>query len=91
MVPSLLGELMTDEDLIEQAGALLPVYCDGFGGYRKINGVLRCVGYVLQGGANLNLIVSLAGADQAQIDTQRTLRQEPVKGVDIWNGYRLAH
>ena len=82
---------MTDEELIEQSVALLPVYCDGFGGYRKVNGVLRCVGFVLETGANLNLVVSLSGADQAQIDTQRVLRQEATKGVAIWNGYRAPH
>lgn len=82
---------MTDEELIEQSTTLLPVYCDGFGGYRKVNGVLRCVGYILQGGANLNLIVSLSGADQAQIETHRVLREEPTKGASIWNGYRAPH
>jgi hypothetical protein len=82
---------MTDAELIEQAIGLPPVYVDGFGAYRKLNGVLRCIGYVLESGAQLNLIVSLAGADQAQLDTQRVLREEPTKGAAIWNGYRLPH
>jgi hypothetical protein len=82
---------MNDQELIDQSINLLPIYCDGFGGFRKINGVLRCVGFVLQGGATLNLIVSLAGADQAQIDIRRVLRENPAKGVTIWNGASLAH
>lgn len=82
---------MNDQELIEQASGLRPTYCDGFGGYRKINGVLRCVGFVLDGGATLNLIVSLVGADQAQIDTHRILREAPTQGIAIWAGCDLAH
>lgn len=82
---------MTDKDLIEQAANLTPIYVDGFGAFRKINGVLRCIGYVLETGAHLNLIVSLAGADQAQIETQRVLREQPTSSIQIWSGEALAH
>jgi hypothetical protein len=83
---------MTDEELIEQARNLPPMYCDAFGAYRQLNGVLRCVGYVFEGGAQLNLIVSLAGAEQAQADTLRTIREKPaLNGYKIWRGTTLAH
>ena len=93
-VSPLPGELMTDDELIEQAQSLPLIYCDGFGAYRKVNGLLRCVGFVIQGGAVLNLGVSLIGADQAQLETQRTLRMEeqPTKGLVIWQrGEDRAH
>lgn len=82
---------MTDEELIEQAASLAPVYVDGFGAYRKINGVLRCIGFVLETGAQLNLIVSLAGADVAYRETQRVLESAPAKSIAMWNGASLAH
>lgn len=82
---------MTDEELIEQARGLTPVYVDAFGAYRKINGVLRCVGYLLEGGAQLNLVTSLAGADAAQAETKRVLASEPTTGFQIWRGTALAH
>lgn len=83
---------MTDEELIEQAQGLPLIYCDGFGAYRKVNGILRCVGFILQGGAVLNLGCSLVGADAAQIETQRTLHeQEPTKSIAIWDDRARAH
>jgi hypothetical protein len=83
---------MTDEDLIEQARNLPPMYVDAFGAYRQINGVLRCVGYLIEGGAQLNLVVSLTGAEQAQVDTLRTLREKPAMDTyKIWRGVALAH
>ena len=83
---------MRDEELIEQAQSLPLVYCDGFGAYRKINGVLRCVGFIIQGGAALNLAVSLVGADQAQAETARVLKAtDPVKCLEIWSGHERAH
>lgn len=82
---------MTDEELIEQAVGLPLIYCDGFGAYRKVNGILRCVGFIIQGGPVLNLAVSLVGADAAQVDTKRTLREEPTKCLSIWSGHALAH
>lgn len=84
---------MTDEELIEQAQCLPLVYVDGFGAYRKVNGVLRCIGYILQGGATLNLAVSLIGADAAQLETQRALRdqEKAVKSITIWDERARAH
>lgn len=82
---------MTDEELLGQSATLPTMYFDGFGAYQCMNGVLRCIGYVLQTGANLNLVVSLTGADQAQIDTARALQQKPTKALRIWSGSKLAH
>lgn len=82
---------MRDEELLEQAMNLPLTYCDGFGAYRKVNGVLRCIGFILQGGANLNLAVSLIGADYAQADTERTLKEQPTKAISIWPGCELPH
>jgi hypothetical protein len=83
---------MTDEELIAQSAVLTPVYIDGFGAFRKVNGVLRCVGWGIDVGAQLNLIVSLMGADQACGGIQRALRTEPVKSsIHIWKGAALAH
>ncbi len=95
LLPSLsAGDIMKDDELIEQAQSLPLIYCDGFGAYRKVNGLLRCVGFIIQGGAVLNLGVSLIGADQAQLETQRTLRgdEQPTKELVIWHrGEELAH
>lgn len=82
---------MTDEELIEQSSTLPPVYVDGFGAYRKVNGVLRCVGFIFEGGAQLNLVVSLAGADVAQAETRRVLREKQGRTLNVWSGSRLAH
>jgi hypothetical protein len=82
---------MTDEDLIGQAQALVPVYVDGFGAFRKVNGVLRCVGWVIESGAQLNLIVSLAGADKAIRAARFALDAESPKTIEGWDGARMAH
>lgn len=82
---------MSDEELLAQAAGLPTMYFDGFGGYRKVNGVLRCIGYVLDGGAQLNLIVSLAGADAANAETRRALDDKPRNCISIWTGSGLAH
>jgi hypothetical protein len=83
---------MTDEDLLAQATSLVPIYIDGFGAFRKTNGVLRCVGWVFDSGAQLNLIVSLVGADQGTMVARQVLDDNtPTKGIHIWNGVRLAH
>ena len=83
---------MRDEELLEQAMNLPLVYCDGFGAFRKVNGVLRCVGWVIDGGAQLNLIVSLAGADQGTRAARHCLDEKaPVRCIHIWNGTALAH
>lgn len=80
-----------DAELIAQAIGVPTFYCDGFGAYRKVNGVLRCIGYVIDGGPQLNLVVSLAGADAANKETRRALDEKSTKGIQIWNGTRLAH
>ncbi|WP_029581981.1 hypothetical protein [Bradyrhizobium sp. URHD0069] len=83
---------MNEEELVAQSGCAPTMYFDGFGYFRKINGVLRCVGFVFGSGAQLNLVISLAGADQAQIDTQRALREDATtKGIQIWSGCEMAH
>jgi hypothetical protein len=83
---------MTDEDLMAQAASLVPVYVDGFGAFRKSNGVLRCIGWVIESGAQLNLIVSLAGADKAIRAARFALDAESPKTIESWDGERrLAH
>lgn len=82
---------MSDEDLLAQAPGVQTMYFDGFGAYRKVNGVLRCIGYVMEGGAQLNLIVSLAGADAANAATRRALDGKPTNCISIWHGSSLPH
>jgi len=82
---------MNDDDLLLQASQMPTVYFDGFGAFRKINGVLRCVGYVIGGGAQMNLIISLTGADAANIEARRVLEEKPAKAVTIMERLRLAH
>lgn len=82
---------MTDEELLRQAGTVPTAYFDGFGGYRKINGVLRCIGYIIGSGAQLNLVVSLAGAEVANQLTRDLLDDKPTKGLHIWGGSARAH
>lgn len=81
---------MTDEELMAQAPSLPCLYFDGYGAYRKMNGVLRCVAYVIGQGAQYNIITSLAGADQANRDTRRALDSKPAHAFAIWTGTR-AH
>jgi hypothetical protein len=83
--------MMNDEELILQAANCQTMYFDGFGAYRNVNGVLRCIGYIIGSGAQLNLVVSLAGAEIANRETRRMLDEKPVKGLTIWNGAALAH
>lgn len=83
--------MITDDELLVQAMSMPTVYVDGFGAFRKINGVLRCVGYVLGSGAQLNLIVSLAGAESSTIEAQRVLQEKSVKTRSIMDELRLAH
>jgi hypothetical protein len=85
------GVPMTDEELLMQAASLPPVYVDGFGAYRKVNGVMRCVGWVIDAGAQLNLVVSLVGADQANRACRHVLDGKSVACVHIWNGVSLRH
>jgi hypothetical protein len=82
---------MTDAELISQATALTPIYIDGFGAFRKTNGVFRAVGFVLDTGAVLNLVVSLAGADLANRESRRVLDERPTKATGVWSGSALAH
>lgn len=82
--------MISDEELLAQAPSLPVLYFDGYGAYRKINGVLRCVSYTLQLGGQFNIITSLAGADQANRDTRRALDAKPTHSIAIWTGAR-AH
>ncbi len=82
---------MTDEELLAQAPGLPVLYFDGYGAYRKMNGVLRCVAYTIDLGAQYNLITSLAGADQANRATRMALDDKATHGIKIWNGTVLAH
>lgn len=82
---------MDDEELLAQAANVQTVYCDGFGAFRKINGALRCVGYVLGTGAQLNLIISLTGAEAANAEARRILEERPTKGIQALDRLRIAH
>lgn len=82
---------MTDKELLLQATGSPTFYVDGFGAYRTINGVLRCIGYVIGSGAQLNLIMSLAGAEATNRMTRQALDEKPTKGIHIWEGAGLAH
>lgn len=82
---------MEDEELLLQAAEKPTSYVDGFGAFRKINGVLRCVGYIIGSGAQMNLIVSLAGAEAANSEARRILDEKPVKGINMLERMRLTH
>jgi hypothetical protein len=82
---------MNDEELLLQAMNVPTVYFDGFGGFRKINGVLRCVGYVLGSGAQLNLIVSLSGAEAANSEARRVLATTPNQSAVSLELLRMSH
>jgi hypothetical protein len=78
---------MSEEELLLQAANMPTMYFDGFTKFVKVNGVLRCIGYVIGAGAQLNLIISLAGADEANQEARRVLDgQQPTKGLVIWEG-----
>lgn len=85
------GERMQDEELLLQAANVPTMYFDGFGGFRKINGVFRCIGFVIGGGAQLNLIVSMAGAEMSNTIARQVLDEKPVKGLQMWGGAALPH
>lgn len=83
---------MTDEELMEQAPGLPVLYFDGYGAYRKVNGVLRCVGWTIGLGAQYNLVTSLAGAEQGNRAVRYVLDEKtPAKCIQIWTGTALAH
>ena len=83
---------MNDEELLmRQSANVATMYFDGFGNFRKINGVLRCTGFIIGNGAQLNLVVSLAGAEAAYRETQRTLEEPAAKGgLRVWKA-AMAH
>jgi hypothetical protein len=82
---------MNDEELLLQAAGLPTVYFDGFGAFRKINGVLRCVGFITDSGAQMNLIVSLLGAEASIVEAKRVLDEKPAKTTTILERLRRAH
>ena len=82
---------MSDEELLMQAAHVPTFYFDGFGAFRKINGVLRCVGFTVGGGAQMTLIVSLAGADTGIVEARRVLDEKSVKDSPWPERLRLAH
>lgn len=81
---------MNDKELLFQATGMQTIYVDGFGAFRKVNGVLRCVGFTIDGGAQLNLIVSLIGAEAGIADARRTLDEDGSKSI-MQDRLRLAH
>jgi hypothetical protein len=82
---------MNDEELLAQAANVQTVYFDGLGAFRKINGVLRCVGYIIGGGAQMNLLISLTGAEAANTEVRRVLDQKRVRNDPAAERLRLAH
>lgn len=93
-----LGATIMDDIAIEEPHSVREYYCDGFGTFRKINGVLRCTGYVIETAphgsiriATVKLIISLAGANQAQMEARRVLDETPTKGIHIWQGDKVSH
>lgn len=83
---------MNDEDLLQQAATCQTIYLDGLGAFRNINGVMRCVGFILESGAQLNLIISLTGAEAANRESRRVLDERPTKGEVTWSkGISAAH
>jgi hypothetical protein len=82
---------MNEEELLRQAASVPTFYFDGFGAFRKINGVLRCAGFVIGGGVQLNLIVSLNGAEAALVDAKRALDAKESSEVRVLERIRLAH
>lgn len=86
-----LGEIMSDEDLLSQAATLPVIYFDGFGAYRKINGLLRCVGFTLNLGGQYNVLISLAGAEEANRRCRIALDGKATSGLQMWSGTALAH
>lgn len=80
--------MFTDEELLKHAPGLPHLYFDGYGAYRKINGVLRCVAFTVDG-PQYNIITSLAGADQANKDTRRALDAKTANPVLMLGGRAL--
>jgi hypothetical protein len=82
---------MNDEELLRQAASVPTFYFDGFGAFRKINGVLRCAGFVIGSGAQLNLVVSLSGAEASLVEARKALDTKEVRDVRNMERIRLAH
>jgi hypothetical protein len=82
---------MDDQELLEQAANVPTVYYDGFGAFRKINGVMRCVGYIIGSGAQMNLIISLTGAEAANVEARRVLDGASKQGATIFERLRASH
>lgn len=82
---------MNDEDLLQQAINCPTIYLDGLGCFRNINGVLRSVGFVFRGGAQLNLLVSAAGAETANAAARRVLDEGPGESVGSWRRTMVVH
>lgn len=82
---------MNDEELLRQAANMPTFYFDGFGAFRKINGVLRCAGFIIGTGAQLNLVVSLSGAEKAIADARGALDAKEVSDIRSLDRIRLAH
>lgn len=82
---------MTDQELMAEAPSLPVLFFDGFGAFRKVNGLLRCVGYTLSLGSQANLIISIAGAAEASVEALRVINEDSAKGGSVWKGMTLAH
>jgi hypothetical protein len=82
---------MTDEELLAQAPTLPVVFFDGLGAFRKVNGLLRCVGWTIDLGAQMNFVISLAGAEAANRATREVLDGKSTGSIKVWNGEGLAH
>ncbi|WP_404470800.1 hypothetical protein [Bradyrhizobium ottawaense] len=82
---------MNDEELLRQAANVPTFYFDGFGAFRKINGVLRCAGFIVGSGVQLNLIVSIEGAEAALIEARKALDARDVRDRRALERSRFAH
>jgi hypothetical protein len=82
---------MNEEELLRQAASAPTMYFDGLGCFRNINGVLRCVGYVLGAGAQLNLLISLTGAKASNEEVRRLLEEPATKRKTSMDWLRSAH
>jgi hypothetical protein len=87
-------------DIVEHS-AVPTIYADGFEDYQIINGSLRCTGFTISPGdfpgseplkiAVVKLIISPAGADAAQMETQRVLRERPTPAIQMLQGKMRGH
>lgn len=82
---------MNDEELLQEAANCPTMYFDGLGAFRNINGVLRYVGFIIGSGAQLNLVLSLTGAEAANRETRRVLDEGPSNRDTPWSKAARAH